>query len=133
VRRNGQSSKPSGQQISVRNPFELWPAIWFGLLFGLILFIARAGQVYFGTAGIYVSSIVTGFADVDPIALSLSNLARVDLDTLIAARGITLAALANTFVKLLITLIGGIRLFRYCLPIFTVMIAVGLLVSFVIL
>lgn len=133
VRRNGGPADVSGQQVSVRNPFELWPAIWFGLLFGLILFIARAGQVYFGTAGIYVSSIVTGFADVDPIALSLSNLARADLDTLIAARGITLAALANTFVKLLITLIGGFKLFRYCFPIFTVMIAVGLLVSFVIL
>jgi len=122
----------SGQHVTARNPFELWPAIWFGLLFGVILFVARAGQVYFGTAGIYVSSIVTGFADVDPIALSLSNLARADLDVTIAARGITLAALANTFVKMLITLAGGIALFKYCFPIFAVMIATGLVVSFVI-
>jgi uncharacterized membrane protein (DUF4010 family) len=131
TRRTSDSSGVSAQHVAARNPFELWPAVWFGLLFGAILFIARAGQVYFGTAGIYVSSIVTGFADVDPIALSLSNLARGDLDTTIAARGITLAALANTFVKMLITLIGGTALFRYCFPIFTVMIATGLVVSFV--
>ncbi len=132
MRRNSDRPDVSGQQVVARNPFELWPAVWFGLLFGAILFIAKAGQVYFGTAGIYVSSIVTGFADVDPIALSLSNLARGDFDTTIAARGITLAALANTFVKMLITLIGGTALFRYCFPIFTVMIATGLVVSFVI-
>jgi len=132
LRRNSSRPEASGGHVTARNPFELWLAIWFGLLFGVILFIARAGQVYFGTAGIYVSSIVTGFADVDPIALSLSNLARADLDVNIAARGITLAALANTFVKMLITLIGGSALFRYCFPIFTVMIATGLVVSFVI-
>ena len=43
-----------------------------------------------------------------------------------------LTALANTFVKMLITLVGGIALFRYCFPIFAVMIATGLVVSFVI-
>ena len=132
LRRDSGCLEVSGQSVAVRNPFELWPAIWFGLLFGAILFIARAGQVNFGTAGIYVSSIITGFADVDPIALSLSNLARADLDASIAARGITLAALANTFVKMLITLIGGTSLFKYCFPIFAVMIATGLIVSFVV-
>jgi uncharacterized membrane protein (DUF4010 family) len=131
-RDTGDQDVPLDHPVRVRNPFELWPAVWFGLLFGAILLIARAGQVYFGTAGIYVSSIITGFADVDPIALSLSNLARADLDAIIAARGITLAALANTFVKMLITLIGGRALFRYCLPIFGVMIAVGVFVSFVV-
>lgn len=132
LRRDAGRPDDFGQAVTVRNPFELWPAVCFGLLFGAILFIARAGQVNFGTAGIYVSSIVTGFADVDPIALSLSNLARSDLDATIAARGITLAALANTFVKMMITLIGGTALFRYCFPIFAVMISVGLIVSFVI-
>jgi uncharacterized membrane protein (DUF4010 family) len=130
-RSNAALPTAAAEHISVRNPFELWPAIWFGLLFGGILLIARAGQVYFGTAGIYVSSILTGFADVDPIVLSLSNLARGELDNIIAARGITLAALANTAVKLLITLIGGRALFRYCFPIFAVMIGSGLFAAFI--
>jgi uncharacterized membrane protein (DUF4010 family) len=131
LRRKPGRPEATEQQLTVRNPFELWPTVWFGLLFGAILFIARASQVYFGNVGIYVSSIVTGFADVNPIALSLSNLARADLDVTIAARGIALAAFANTFVKMLITLIGGTALFRYCFPIFAVMISVGLFVSFV--
>lgn len=134
LRRRGPapSDASAAQQLSVRNPFELWPAVWFGLLFGAILFIAKAAQVYFGTAGIYMSSIVTGVPDADPIALSLSNLALGDLDVMIAARGITLAALANTCTKLLITLIGGRALFRYCLPMFALMIVSGLFVAFVV-
>ena len=116
----------------MRNPFELWPAIWFGILFGAILLIARAAQVYLGTSGIYASAIATGIADADPIVLSLSNLAREGLDTVIAARGITLAALANTAAKMLITIIGGRALFSHCFLIFAAMILTGLFVAFVI-
>ncbi|MCP4717406.1 MAG: MgtC/SapB family protein [Deltaproteobacteria bacterium] len=120
------------QQESVKtsNPFELWPAILFGLLFGLVLFIAKAAQVYLGTSGIYLSSVVTGLTDVDPIALSLSSLAKDTISTTVAARGITLAALANTAVKMLVTLTGAPSLFRYSFPVFGLMIVTGLVVSF---
>jgi len=118
------------ERVKTANPFELWPAILFGLLFGFILLIAKAGQLYFGTAGVYLSSIITGLADVDPIALSLSNLAGDTISINVAARGITLATLSNTAVKMLITLSGAPSLFRYSLPIFSSMIITGLLVSF---
>ncbi|MFC1592149.1 MgtC/SapB family protein [Thermodesulfobacteriota bacterium] len=117
--------------LKANNPFELWPAIWFGLLFGLILVVAKAGQVFFGTAGVYLSSVVTGLADVDPITLSLSSLAGDSISTTVAARGITLAALSNTAVKMLITSTGAPSLFKYSFPIFGLMIATGLIVSFV--
>jgi uncharacterized membrane protein (DUF4010 family) len=118
------------ESVTTTNPFELRPAILFGLMFGLILLIAKAGQLYFGTAGIYLSSIIAGFADVDPIALSLSNLAGDTISNTVAARGITLAALSNTAVKLLITCTGAPSLIKYSLPIFSAMILTGLLVSF---
>jgi uncharacterized membrane protein (DUF4010 family) len=129
-RRRTAQKKFETEQVSAKNPFELWPAIWFGLLFGCILFIAKAGEVYFGTAGVYVSSILTGLADVDPITLSLSNLAKDSISPTVAARGITLAALSNTAVKMLITFTAGRALIKYSLPIFGVMIATGMLVSF---
>ncbi len=116
--------------IKTKNPFELWPAIMFGLLFGLILIVSKAGQVFFGTAGIYFSSILTGLADIDPITLSLSNLAGNSISNVVAARGIVLAALANTAVKMLITCTGVPALIRYCLPIFGAMILTGAVVSF---
>ncbi len=37
----------------------------------MILFIAKVAQVYLGNTGIYLSSFVSGFADVDAVALSL--------------------------------------------------------------
>jgi uncharacterized membrane protein (DUF4010 family) len=34
------------ERVQTANPFELWPAILFGFLFGLILLIAKTGQVF---------------------------------------------------------------------------------------
>ncbi len=68
----------------------------------------------------------------DAITLSLSNLAGDDISNLVAAQGITLAALANTTVKAVITAgTGAPALRRYTLPIFAAMIVTGILVSFV--
>jgi uncharacterized membrane protein (DUF4010 family) len=62
------------EEVSVANPFELGPAVTFGLLYGLILLISRAAQFYFGNSGVYVSSILSGLADVDAITLSMTEL-----------------------------------------------------------
>lgn len=119
------------EDIKTSNPFELWPAILFGLLFAVILFVSKGAQNLFGTSGIYFSSIITGLTDVDPITLSLSSLAGETITDTVAARGITLAALSNTFVKMLITFTGAPRLIKYAFPIFSVMIVTGLVVCFV--
>ncbi len=123
--------KPSEKEdIKTSNPFDLWPAILFGLLFAVILFVSKGAQVLFGTSGIYLSSVITGLTDVDPITLSLSNLAGETITDTVAARGITLAALSNTFVKMLITFTGAPGLIKYSFPIFSVMILTGLVVCF---
>lgn len=123
-------SSLQGEHLKASNPFELWPSIVFGLMFGLILLVAKGAQVFFGTAGIYLSSVITGLADIDPITLSLSNLGGTSISTTVAARGITLAALSNTAVKMLITCTGAPSLIKYSVPIFMVMIITGLVVSF---
>lgn len=89
------------QQTSVSNPFELGAAIQFGLLYGLILFITRAAQLYFGNSGLYLSSILAGVADVDAITLSMAELSRTadGLPLATAAQAIILAVLSNTLVK----------------------------------
>ena len=126
-------SKQKGdkEHLETKNPFELWSAIQFGLLFGLVLFIAKAAQELLGTPGVYLSSVVAGGADVDSIVFSLSNLAKGDISERVAAQAITLAAMANTVVKGLIAMVTGApAMRRYLLPIFGAMTAAGLAVAF---
>jgi uncharacterized membrane protein (DUF4010 family) len=88
------------------NPFELGQAIRFGLLFGVITFVAKAAQVYLGEAGLYLAGAVAGLTDVDAIALSMANLARGDpASASAAARTVVIAVLSNTLVK------GGMAMF----------------------
>jgi uncharacterized membrane protein (DUF4010 family) len=83
------------------NPFDLTPAITFGLLYAAILVATSAAQTYFGNAGIYATSLLSGLADVDAITLSVARLSgptgNIDLQT--AARAIVLGAAANTLLK----------------------------------
>lgn len=130
VRRQRSVRLPDKEQVRTQNPFELWPAVLFGLLFGCILFIAKAAQVYLGTGGLYLSSVAAGVADVDPITLSLANLATTTVSPAVAARGIMLAAVANTIVKMAVICIGAPALMKYALPILMSMVTAGLVVSF---
>lgn len=112
------------------NPFDLGPAMKFGLLYAGILFAAKAAQVYLGEAGIYLSSIVGGLMDVDAITLSLSQLSSSGvggLDTATAARGIVFACISNTVVKGGMVLASGAReLRRALLPGFLAMLGATL-------
>ncbi|MCR4405971.1 MAG: MgtC/SapB family protein [Anaerolineae bacterium] len=121
-------------EVAVSNPFELSPAIKFGLLFAAILFISKAAQVYLGNVGVYLSSIVAGLTDVDAITLSMSRLAsEATIPQVIAARAIVLAAMSNTVVKAgIMAIMGTSSLRRYALPIFGLMLMTGVIVAFLI-
>lgn len=120
--------------MNFSNPFELGPAIKFGLIYAVILLISKAAQMYLPTAGIYLASIVAGLTDVDAITLSmaeLSNTGGMDLST--AARAIVLAAMSNTVVKGGIVLSSGSRaLRRALLPGFVAMLVVGIGIAFLV-
>lgn len=88
------------QSSSFTNPFELMPAIKFGLIFTCVLFVAKAAKVYLGDAGLLGSSFVAGFADVDAIALSLAQMLQASgIELRFACMGIVLAGIANTITK----------------------------------
>ena len=116
------------EDVEIKNPFELRPAITFGLLFGLILLVARAAQLYLGDTGVYISSFISGLADVDAITLSmaeLSNSGEVGVNT--AARAIVIAILANTLVKGGIVLTSGSTpIKRALLPGFILILVAGI-------
>jgi len=93
------------ENIAYHNPFELRPALRFGVIYALVLVIARAAQVYLGDAGVYLSSAAAGLVDLNAISLSLGDMAaRGAVALSLAAQGLVLAAITNTLVK------GGIVL-----------------------
>lgn len=114
--------------VAVTNPFELRPAITFGLLFGLILLVARTAQLYLGDTGVYISSFLSGLADVDAITLSMAELSgNGELTLNIAARAIVIAIMANTLVKGGIVLTSGSKsIRRTLLPGFLLILVAGI-------
>ena len=116
------------------NPFELDEAIKFGLLFGIVVFVAKAAQVYLGDAGLYLAAGIAGLSDVDAITLAMADMARSDAQNLnIAARAIVIAALANTLVKSgLAAGLGSPELRRLTLPISGLLFAAGALAAILI-
>jgi uncharacterized membrane protein (DUF4010 family) len=109
------------------NPFELDQAIKFGLLFGIVVLVAKAAQVYLGEAGLYLAAGIAGLSDVDAITLAMADLARNEAQNLnVAARAIVIAALANTLVKSgLAAGLGSPELRRLTLPISGMLFAAG--------
>lgn len=126
------TQRPNQQgEVSFSNPFELGPAIKFGLIFTVILLISKAGQVYLGNTGIYISSFVSGLADADAISLSVARLSTEPggISLTVATRAIVLAAIANTVAKGGIVLGGGSAgLRRAILPGFLLMVSAAIIV-----
>ncbi len=116
------------EDVTVSNPFELRPAITFGLLFGLVLLVARAAQLYLGDTGIYISSFLAGLADVDAITLTMAELSSSgELAQNIATQAIVIAIMANTMVKGGIVLISGsTSIKRTLLPGFLLILIAGI-------
>ncbi|MGH7811961.1 MAG: MgtC/SapB family protein [Candidatus Binatia bacterium] len=93
-------SRETGVVSAGANPFELSEAIKFGLLFGVVIVVAKAAEVYLGATGLYLAGAVAGLTDVDAISLSMANLAKASPESLkIAERTIVIAVVSNTLVK----------------------------------
>ncbi|HNX09106.1 MAG TPA: MgtC/SapB family protein [Methanothrix sp.] len=117
-----------GKDVKVKDPFRIIPALKFGAFFAFVLIVSKFANIYFGTAGIYATGIVSGLADVDAIALTMASLAQSTLAAKVAVTTITLAAITNTLVKLVIAYVLGSREFgNEIARIFLPTIAIGLI------
>jgi uncharacterized membrane protein (DUF4010 family) len=112
------SSGETGTVVSGENPFELGQAIKFGLLFGIIMVMAKVAEIYLGQRGLYLAGAVGGLADVDAVALSMAQFSLNAVASPEAAtRAIIIGALANTLTKTgLVLWIGSPALRRAILP-----------------
>ncbi len=94
------------KDLHLKSPFQLWPAIQFGLLFAFLLFISKFASITFGDEGLYLTALISGMVDVDAITVSMANLSsKGDISLQAAATAVTIATMTNTLVK------GGIVMF----------------------
>ncbi len=106
------SGKEKSDEVPHHNPFNILPAVKFGIVFAVIVFIARITEVIAGDSGVYIISVLTGLSDVDPITLTMSQISRDDPSKLNQASvAITLAAFSNTIMKAGMALLLGSKRF----------------------
>lgn len=126
--------KEMESDVKLKNPFSLRPALIFGALFIVILFVSKLASIYLGSRGVYLASIISGVADVDAITISMALLAQDNAVTATTAvTAITLASISNTLVKFGIALFLGTRSFGKNVGVlFAIIIMAGLLAVFLI-
>lgn len=103
----GREPATAAAEAPLNNPFELAPAMRFAALLALIFLLVQAGRHYLGDAGVYVVAVLAGLTDVDAITLSLAGSAGGDIANEVAARGIFLAVISNSLVKLVLVAVAG--------------------------
>jgi uncharacterized membrane protein (DUF4010 family) len=110
------------------NPAGLRPALFFGLLFVVVLFGGAAARHYLGDAGLYGIAVASGLTDIDAITLSTADLMRTgSLDPSTGWRVILVATLANLVFKgAIVAVTGGRGLFFRVLPVYGAALLTGL-------
>lgn len=97
------------RMIELKSPFSLKPALKFGVFFAIVMLVSKFAASSIGDRGIYLTSFVSGFMDVDAITVSMANMAKDGFMQKQAMVSIIIAALTNTFSKAAIFFIFGNR------------------------
>lgn len=100
------------------NPFKLLPAIKFGLVFTIVMFVANAARVYLGNGALIGCSFLGGAAEMDAVAFSLIDMG---IKSAITNKELVLsllfASLANTITKgCLVFFLGSKSMHRPIVP-----------------
>ncbi|MBT4935934.1 MgtC/SapB family protein [Candidatus Woesearchaeota archaeon] len=127
------NAKKTKGKVELSSPFTIKPALKFGVFFAIILALVKVADVYLSSRGVYLVSFISGFADVDAITVSLSQLAKGSLAMETARNGIIIAALTNVAVKGGIAYWFGAQKFgRIVVGVFAALIIVGVTMMFLI-
>ncbi len=106
------SESPITSDDAVRNPLGLWQAIQMAIAFQVVLFAIAWVQGTIGTPGVLVTAAALGLTDMDALTLSMSRLGADTALRQLAATAIAVGLLANTLLKLTLTLTLGSRAFQ---------------------
>ncbi len=91
---------PQAETVKLESPFEIGPAIKFGLVFVVVIFALALGQKYLGDSGVYAAAFLSGLIDIDAIVLSsLESVKLGELSQVVAQNSIAIALIVNTVIK----------------------------------
>jgi uncharacterized membrane protein (DUF4010 family) len=83
----------------LRNPFDFWMAVRFGLVLAAVIVLAQALEQWAGHAGVYLVAAVSGFVDVDAATLTLARMTPSQVPVEVGVGGVLLACVTNTAFK----------------------------------
>ena len=95
-----------------QSPLRLWSAIQLALAFQLAMMLLALAQQLWGRAGVLTSAAALGLTDVDALTVSMCRSVADGGTATLAAQGIAIGILSNTFLKLGVALTLGSPRFR---------------------
>lgn len=99
-------------KIELGNPFSLGPALKFGAILAVIIFLTKASAALFGTHSLIWTSCIGGLMDVDAIAVTVADLFHSNkVDHRLAITALLLATLMNAIFKTGIAFTTGSKRF----------------------
>ena len=72
-------SVETSAEVELKNPIELGAALGYGAVFAVLFILIQAMEAWFGNAGVYALSAISGITDVDAVSLSLAQATKGDL------------------------------------------------------
>ena len=81
------------------NPLEIRAALLFGLFFVAMLALTHYAEILLGSAGVYGLAVLTGFTDISPFVMGLTQTTGHSISLALAASAILVAAASNNVVK----------------------------------
>lgn len=123
------SARPDADPRPPDNPSELRAALFFGLLYAVVLLAVAWAKEHFGSGGLYAVALISGLTDVDAITLSTAQL--VEAGRVAADEGwrvILLASLSNFVFKAgIVAVLGRGRLLGRIAAVFGAAVVGGIL------
>ncbi len=110
------------------NPSEFKSALFFAVLYAVVLLGLAATKQYLGTDALYLVAALSGLTDMDAITLSTGRMVQTtgELDASTGWRLIVTASISNLVFKSgIVALVGGIRLFYAVFALFLIPIICG--------
>jgi uncharacterized membrane protein (DUF4010 family) len=98
-----------GQQVDdfpLGNPLDIRNALFFGALYIAVTLFMFYAREWMGDSGAYLTSALSGMADIDVITISTAKWAQAD-QLALAANMVVIAMMSNTVFKFVATLLRG--------------------------
>lgn len=93
-------------------PLDLQGALFFGLIYTVILLMVDYANEHLGQQGLLISSALSGLSDIDAITITVSKMAGKHLDLSLAAKALLMATISNTLIKMGIGIWAGSKSLR---------------------